>query len=1017
MTSALTKCGSPPRSWLNLRLGTSERPLAEEKGLRCQGPGCPDARRATKVCHRAECQQLNGGRPLHLCEACDGRLHGAMRFDGHVRFDLPPPPGSVLARNVSTRSCPPRTGPPCRPDEDADALAADGKGDERGSALRLPKKKARRRHTDDPSKECFTLQFDLDGDVGTEVVPAAKKKSLGEVLLPVLERKAVEPGRVDVYLEQSRTPLSLRFEAYRFGGHYLRVTAKPGRALEADAAAAEDSRSSLPTLRGPAGPERPPLPAAGRRRKNVAELLGDAGPEALPHGAGSLPHGAGSLPAGAGDTWKNRAASRFSGFFGAGAGPFGREGDKLEQLASKLHAYSSFGLPKLPPQLRFDRDSWEEEGDEASLALEDSWQDIVEGAQALTRRQCHQQEAIWELLHTEATYIRKLQVITDLFLCCLLNLQESGLLREVDAERLFGNVGEIIQLHRGLWSSVMAPVLEKARRTKALLDPLDFLKGFQAFGSLFQPYVRYCMEEEGCMEYMRALLRDSDLFRAYVAWAEKHEQCSRLKLSDMLVKPHQRLTKYPLLLKSVLKKTDDAPTREAIVAAIGSVERFINHVNWCMRQRQERQRLAAVLGRIDSYEAVESGTEEVDKLLKEFLRLDLTAPMAGTSPDDTRQLLLEGGLRMREGKDGKVDVYCFLFTDLLLVTKPVKKAERAKVIRPPLLLDKLVCRELKDPGSFLLICVNELGSAVAAYTFQAGGQSLCRSWLQALGRAQDLLRRLRLQEQQRRRRRRRQQREEEEEEESGTSAASSPTVPRRSSSSLDSQQCPSDGSAETVSVVVVDASDELSSPELEVGPFSSPSDGTSLSTSASASTPPAEPAAPLALPGACRSASLDSAYGTLSPASLQEAEREAAARRPPSPRLRRRPPVQLLPGRTRLPASRSESSLLPLPARPAAPLSHSRSLGQLCALPAAPRRRASGGSSAAELSEPDEPGCGGPARAQGRDPGELGRPAPPAARRTLSDPQSAQHRQLTRAQLHRLRTALLLNAALTASEV
>lgn len=36
------------------------------------------------------------------------------------------------------------------------------------------------------------------------------------------------------------------------------------------------------------------------------------------------------------------------------------------------------------------------------------------------------------------------------------------------------------------------------------------------FGSLFKPYVRYCMEEEGCMEYMRGLLRDSDLFRAYV---------------------------------------------------------------------------------------------------------------------------------------------------------------------------------------------------------------------------------------------------------------------------------------------------------------------------------------------------------------------------------------------------------------------------------------------------------------------------------------------------------------------
>lgn len=36
------------------------------------------------------------------------------------------------------------------------------------------------------------------------------------------------------------------------------------------------------------------------------------------------------------------------------------------------------------------------------------------------------------------------------------------------------------------------------------------------FGALFKPYIRYCMEEEGCMEYMRGLLRDNDLFRAYV---------------------------------------------------------------------------------------------------------------------------------------------------------------------------------------------------------------------------------------------------------------------------------------------------------------------------------------------------------------------------------------------------------------------------------------------------------------------------------------------------------------------
>lgn len=56
----------------------------------------------------------------------------------------------------------------------------------------------------------------------------------------------------------------------------------------------------------------------------------------------------------------------------------------MEQLESKLHAYGLFGLPRLPRRLRFDHDSWEEEGDEeeeddACLWLEDSWRELIDG--------------------------------------------------------------------------------------------------------------------------------------------------------------------------------------------------------------------------------------------------------------------------------------------------------------------------------------------------------------------------------------------------------------------------------------------------------------------------------------------------------------------------------------------------------------------------------------------------------------------------------------------------------------
>ncbi|KAM5324131.1 pleckstrin homology domain-containing family G member 5 isoform 2-T2 [Glossophaga mutica] len=1037
--------------------------------------------REGQVCHHADCQQLHRRGPLNLCSACDSKFHSTMHYDGHVRFDLPPQ-GSVLARNVSTRSCPPRTSPAADLEEEEESLM-DGKGDRKSTGLKLSKKKARRRHTDDPSKECFTLKFDLNVDIETEIVPAVKKKSLGEVLLPIFERKGITLGKADIYLDQSNTPLSLTFEAYRFGGHYLRVKAKPGDEGKVEQGVKDSKSLSLPILR-PSGAGPPALErvdpqsrresldvlAPGRRRKNMSEFLGEAsipGQEPPTPSSCSLPS---SSSSGGSDSWKNRAASRFSGFFsyGPSTSTLGREVDKMEQLESKLHAYGLFGLPRLPRRLRFDHDSWEEEGDEeededdAGLRLEDSWRELIDGHEKLTRRQCHQQEAVWELLHTEASYIKKLRVITNLFLCCLLNLQESGLLCEVDAERLFSNIPEIARLHRSLWGSVMAPVLDKARRTRALLQPGDFLKGFKMFGSLFKPYIRYCMEEEGCMEYMRGLLRDNDLFRAYVTWAEKHQQCQRLKLSDMLAKPHQRLTKYPLLLKSVLRKTEEPRAKEAVITMISSVERFIHQVNTYMRQRQERQRLAAVVSRIDAYEVVEGSNDEVDKLLKEFLHLDLTAPIPGASPEETRQLLLEGSLRMKEGKDSKMDVYCFLFTDLLLVTKAVKKAERTKVIRPPLLVDKIVCRELRDPGSFLLIYLNEFHSAVGAYTFQASGQTLCRGWVDSIYNAQNQLQQLRAQEhpggQQRLQSleeeeddQEEDEEEDEEEEEGGdssTSAASSPTILRKSSNSLDSQHCASDGSTETLAMVVVGPGETLSSPEFEHGPFSSQSDETSLSTTASSVTPTSE-LLPLG-PGDSRSCSIDSAYGTLSPTSLRDFATPAPVVEPapqfsespqapspsPSPRLRRRTPVQLLPHLPHLLKSKSEASLLHLlsgATTRGTPHAPSRSLSELCLATAAAGVRTQGSPRGAGPSW----SCGGaPSPGSGSQPSEMeegtphlaGEPEGPEGRsrdlRSAASPRappeprpgiSAQHRKLTLAQLYRIRTTLLLNSTLTAS--
>lgn len=114
---------------------------------------------------------------------------------------------------------------------------------------------------------------------------------------------------------------------------------------------------------------------------------------------------------------------------------------------------------------------------------------------------------------------------------------------------------------------------------------------------------------------------------------------------------------------------------------VAVVEGFINSVDSQMRLRQEQQKLATISARVDSYEAVEGSSEEVEKvsielfippsapsdvdsllrpslqILKEYNHFDLMAPMRGTSPQEIRQLHLEGALRMKEGKDSRVKVH------------------------------------------------------------------------------------------------------------------------------------------------------------------------------------------------------------------------------------------------------------------------------------------------------------------------------------------------------------------------
>ncbi|XP_006891422.1 PREDICTED: pleckstrin homology domain-containing family G member 6 [Elephantulus edwardii] len=421
-----------------------------------------------------------------------------------------------------------------------------------------------------------------------------------------------------------------------------------------------------------------------------------------------------------------------------------KDAPKVHKLESRLQTFSMFGIPRLPPE---DRRYWEMgEGIDSSLTLEKSWRELVPGHKEMSRELCHQQEALWELLTTEVIYVGKLKIMTDLLAAGLLNLQRVGLLTEVSVETLFGNIPSLIRAHRSFWEEVLRPTLEETRASGQPLNPVSLQNGFLKFGQRFQPYVRYCLKVKQTMAYARELQATNPLFQTFVQWCETHKRSGKQMLCDLLIKPHQRVTKYPLLLQAVLKRSPEARTREALNTMIVAVDSFLHHINGQVRQGEEQESLVAVAQRIGPYEVLETSSEEVEKSLRPFSILDLTSPMLGVAPEHTRQLLLEGLVRVKEGREGKLDAYLFLFSDVLVVTKPPRKADKAKVIRPPLMLEKLVCQTLRDPNSFLVINLTEFQCVSSAFIVHCPNSTECTQWLMKIQQAQATLQKLKAEE-------------------------------------------------------------------------------------------------------------------------------------------------------------------------------------------------------------------------------------------------------------------------------
>jgi hypothetical protein len=64
-------------------------------------------------------------------------------------------------------------------------------------------------------------------------------------------------------------------------------------------------------------------------------------------------------------------------------------------------------------------------------------------------------------------------------------------------------------------------------------------------------YIRFCSRQLSAAKFLQQLTEESADFRNIVKQCQRDPRTSGMPLSSFLIKPMQRITKYPLLIKKV----------------------------------------------------------------------------------------------------------------------------------------------------------------------------------------------------------------------------------------------------------------------------------------------------------------------------------------------------------------------------------------------------------------------------------------------------------------------------------
>uniref|UniRef100_UPI0037E8A73A rho guanine nucleotide exchange factor TIAM2 n=1 Tax=Semicossyphus pulcher TaxID=241346 RepID=UPI0037E8A73A len=224
-------------------------------------------------------------------------------------------------------------------------------------------------------------------------------------------------------------------------------------------------------------------------------------------------------------------------------------------------------------------------------------------------------KVIQELVDTEKSYVKDLVCLFDVYLT---PLQQESFLSTEEMEALFGCLPEMLDFQRVFLQTLEERIascpnfshLETPGQFKKLLFSLG--GSFLYYADHFKHYSGFCANHIKVQKVLERAKTDA-AFKHFLEARNPTNQHSS-SLESYLIKPVQRVLKYPLLLRELVSLTDpESPEHTHLTEALRAMEKVASHIN-------EMQKIYEDYGSVfDQLAAEQSGADRQEISMGEFL--------------------------------------------------------------------------------------------------------------------------------------------------------------------------------------------------------------------------------------------------------------------------------------------------------------------------------------------------------------------------------------------------------------